>query len=579
MIMTQKILDDNISLNEVKYVEFDFNQLEEYRNEFEQLCKKGVIVEDSTYDSSTWVIKTGVSLLSCNFTLTELEYKRIYKGGVIQLQQKELECALKNYAIIMLRKYTNTSVYQAIRTIINLAIESNGFSASFIPKIMTNKVFMANALRLDYPLQFIEYIGSEIDLEYADMMRLLKEQCLQEKLKHSNKRKLSLFSSAFMLDDYMQQAIKDLNDEEFEKFFPTVFWWKLSTIIPIRASELVATIKDCLRCENGENKLILSRSLLKGHERQSFNHSFEECYRLKEVKISSEIVDLIRKYNNIVDVYDQERKFLFSKKAAVKFWPTMLSLTLLEGNKDMFTYTNLRLNMDAFYDEILNEKYGLNVFEEKVNHELDEGEVQKFNIMDTRHFAIINMVLMGFEPVTIKELAGHTNINSSFHYFAHVEEFVQCYVISTAKRKALKSEMVERNLILNTAYASLEREHINKHTKKFRLSNKKYKVVDGGFCVYQENDYVPCYGVDGEHKRCKYFVPGINQVSKLVEELEVMDLELAAQAEILRTLVKNHKKTVEFSNKYIATVNNIRNKATNKAEVIANYLISNASEN
>lgn len=64
----------------------------------------------------------------------------------------------------------------------------------------------------------------------------------------------------------------------------------------------------------------------------------------------------------------------------------------------------------------------------------------------------------------------------------------------------------------------------------------------------------------------------------MIEELDKMDEELSIETEALRLLVEDHKKVVDFSNQYILKINSIRNKANNKAELLANYIVSSFSE-
>ncbi len=575
MLMVQKAINENSNVEQISYVEFDANDIEEYRQEFERFKKIGVINADCEFESDSWTVKTGITYSSVKFKMTEIEYQKVRKGGVIQLGYEEFGCALRCYAVIELRRLISMSVGMMVNDIEVFLKVSKGFSTSFIPKVMNDEDFNNKAINIERLLKFLDFIGVELDIRYIDQLEVVLDKYKVNMSARLKNRKLPLFSDAFKADDYMQQAIEYLSDDEFEKFFPIVLWWKLSTIIPMRSTEIIATVKDCLCGEQEENKMIVSRSVLKGKTRTSFKHTFEECYRLQKIKVSSEVISLIQRYNSIVDEFDGDRRFLISKKSIMKYIPNMKSARVLE--RELFRYSHFRLNVDTFYQEILYGKYGLNVVGKKED-ELNDGEIQRFNIMDTRHFAIINMVLMGFEPYTIKEIAGHEAIQSSYHYFSHVEEFVQCYVISMAKRKALKKEVAEKNLVLDATYSNLQREQINKHVQKLKLYTKKYKTVDDGLCMYEKDDFLPCYAVDGNHKRCKYFYPDKKNAGNLIAELDKIDKEIATQTEALRLLVEKHMKTVDFSNKYNHIINSLRNKANNKAELYSNYIASSFSE-
>ena len=60
---------------------------------------------------------------------------------------------------------------------------------------------------------------------------------------------------------------------------------------------------------------------------------------------------------------------------------------------------------------------------------------------DTRHLAIMNMMLQGINPIYIAQLAGHHTLDAQVGYYSHLETF------STAKSYVLSQFMKKENLL------------------------------------------------------------------------------------------------------------------------------------
>ena len=57
-----------------------------------------------------------------------------------------------------------------------------------------------------------------------------------------------------------------------------------------------------------------------------------------------------------------------------------------------------------------------------------QHSLDKISPGDTRHFAIINMFLQGFNVLSIARLAGQTTIQHASNYYSHAKLFAQSYV-------------------------------------------------------------------------------------------------------------------------------------------------------
>ena len=88
-----------------------------------------------------------------------------------------------------------------------------------------------------------------------------------------------------------------------------------------------------------------------------------------------------------------------------------------------------------FKKEIIEQKYGCRIV--PLGQRNNENDIEEVKMGDVRHLAIINLMMMGYNPLYIMELAGHYKLNTQMGYYNHVDTF------ATAKSHVLK-EMIKR---------------------------------------------------------------------------------------------------------------------------------------
>jgi len=151
-----------------------------------------------------------------------------------------------------------------------------------------------------------------------------------------------------------------------------------------------------------------------------------------------------------------------------------------------YTYSNLSTCLRCFQESIIG---------------VDEGS--KIYLGDTRHLAMIGLILSGGSPLICKELAGHNDINISSHYYSNISNFIECATYEAhRKSRAWTAELPERDALISN-------------------KQKQYVPVQGGFCdseVYERGeigDCIKCISPDGELGdclRCPHFIDGNNGV-------------------------------------------------------------------
>jgi hypothetical protein len=101
-----------------------------------------------------------------------------------------------------------------------------------------------------------------------------------------------------------------------------------------------------------------------------------------------------------------------------------------DGNSRYYTYARLRMCLLNFYDEIVTPS---------------GAEIGNITLGDTRHLAMINLIISGGSPTACRELAGHAGIDISSHYYTNFSGLVECATLEyLRKSKGKAAKLVGR---------------------------------------------------------------------------------------------------------------------------------------
>ena len=62
-------------------------------------------------------------------------------------------------------------------------------------------------------------------------------------------------------------------------------------------------------------------------------------------------------------------------------------------------------------------------------------EINAIKLGDTRHLAMVNLIISGGSPVICRELANHADIGISSHYYTNIENLVACVTVERLRKK------------------------------------------------------------------------------------------------------------------------------------------------
>ncbi|MDQ0228866.1 hypothetical protein [Metabacillus malikii] len=344
-------------------------------------------------------------------------------------------------------------------------------------------------------LNFLDYY-QDLDSNnvYSNLLLELKEEMgLQFNVRTlPNPKDVFLFNQK--LDEYF--GALSPNSPEYLYFFPIYLWWNLSNKIPLRPFELCGIKRDGLKEKNNQFHIKLPRSNKKGSKKRNVNR----IQLIDTVKISNDLGKAIQAYIDNTKKYG-ESETLLSSKANKQTYEAVFNRTnaKVKLNDSKYSLVNLYQDIDRFYELVIEKKFGLTVrpretFDESTQILNDHYDfTYKIRPGDTRHFAFINLMKLGYNPVEIARLGGHLKLNSQYHYHSHEQFLIDIEILQLMNKfsykksfSTFKDEDETKNHNMRNAFTEhfgLEQLIKDKFVRATSSSGQtKNKKLDLGFC-------------------------------------------------------------------------------------------------
>lgn len=447
--------------------------IDEAKETFEHYRSSGVIKAEC-YDASDWYILDGVhSPQRIRFDFDEVAFQRVchQKLGVTL---DEYRTAMRVALMAAMGRVVALTLGALCREMRRLAVELDTFFDHLNPE------------HAEYYVNFLELLPGNTAWKTTLIKRLETEVVRAGNARAKKARELSYAESYFLFDNYLNKFWSGASSDEKLLYFPVFFWWKVTSILPLRPTECVVTPRKCLRIgDDGKNYLTVRRTLQK-RVYKAISYDLEKDYVKKEYPISKEIADVIAWYISETEKeYVSAEDVLFSKRTQVR-------LSGAKSYRDQFYYGNLKSCLDRFYQEILVAKYGLRVRNEAVKTmRLEKGEIDQLQLGDTRHLAMISIMASGHSRSICRELAGHLDPDISFNYYGNLKTFL--HLLSFEKARVETGDF----------------------GRSLPLVEPASICVEDGLCTSEKTiagDFTHCcqavdqYGRPGTCRMCKYFV-------------------------------------------------------------------------
>ena len=288
----------------------------------------------------------------------------------------------------------------------------------------------------------------------------------------AQQRVLSDFQSYLHFNDVLADFWATAEAEQKLFYFPLYFWWNFTAILPLRVTELLLTPRNCLDKHDGKYSITVRRSKLKGGGRK-LGYRIAEDYEPHKYEIAETLGRELDSYLKATkDMAATQLDTLFLVEPHRKY----LSDGTVYRNHRYYSYYDMIACMRSFYEEVV----------------VPSGVgISPIKLGDTRHLAMVNLIISGGSPIICRELAGHADINISSHYYTNISNLVEC---ATIKRLRKNKGGSEADITGKQNYAL---------SKPIGLQR-----VTGGFCeseTFQNRDISECLkavGTDGQIGEC-----------------------------------------------------------------------------
>lgn len=367
--------------------QFDDELLKSALELFQEYKARGVILEGEFHDDR-WILTNEMKRVSILFDMDEESYY-LNANEWTECDYKCYLDAAKTYAVFMLGAYRLEKIQEMVHCA--LALGQSSFEEA--------TQFQKEASHLAELIKLLPGYSSQRDAVV---------ECLEENqiyfTKDRKRRILQDFTAYFRFHEMLEGYWEHASEQERLFFFPLYLWWKITSVLPLRPTEFLLIPRECLSKAGEEYVLTIRRTRLKG-KRKKRAYKIDEDYQRYEYVIPEQIATLICWYMDKTDMLEASPwNCLFRKAAAQKYLEQHGS----QYQKGPYTYLMLTKTLDRLYEVS------------------GASDISKIHLGDSRHIAMMNLIISGGSPTICMELAGHSNIDISSHYYANMSALVEC---------------------------------------------------------------------------------------------------------------------------------------------------------
>lgn len=381
-----------------KIEQIDAEAINTSKEAFSYFKENGVIISGE-YESQKWVLSDEVrARVTINVAIDEEAFE--------QDAAQKLGCTSEQYLQAMRVAVTSRFGY-SLRT-----LQGDAHSlVAFTKTLESPQDYSAAQLLLD----LLELLPGTT-IWRRQMIKTLQLIPAPRRSATRQRRKLAVYQSYFRFNDLLDCFWKEASREEKSTFFPIYFWWKVTSILPLRPNECVLTPRHCVRKDHIGNWLLTIRRTKRKGTIQATEYSIEKDYEKHEYRIPKELAQEIVEYVDLTNsVYESDIDVLFCKSTQFS------SLGVLQTSDKHYTRQNLGQCLWHFYEKILQKRYGYTIPEDNI---LLNKEITRISLGDTRHIAMISLMISGGSPSICRELAGHNDIEIGANYYGNLENFL-----------------------------------------------------------------------------------------------------------------------------------------------------------
>lgn len=494
------------------------------RNLFDQYKKRGIILNE-TFDDDIWILTNEVHRERFDFSLG----KDLYSAKAA----KEIGCSYRNFCVAVRvyavhnLNYSLTTVQARISAIMQFARSVEVPSTDSAAKVVAD---------------FLELLPGDTPLRNRVSARAF---CRTVQTGASS-RNLVDYISYFRFSHYLNQFWSQATSDEKLLYFPIFLWWSLTSILPLRVTEFLLIPRDCIVRRDDSWLIRIRRTKLKNRNGQAA-HSIASDYEILEYPILDDLAKEIKAYIDATeDEYASNIDTIFSKQTQWRLTNLTREITT------NYTVSNLNHLLDRFYSEILQTKFNLNLVDQ--DSQPGTNEINRIRLGDTRHIAIINLLVSGSSLVACKELSRHFDIYSAQNYYSNVTSFLKAlhfeYLAPTPSETTLPQYTP-----LPESHALIPDIRTATTIPEGYCASKRYKSGDYSDCALAVNSH----GHIGTCSHCKYLIP--NKASFMDYSYQA-DVELKKACALIYEILNSYRTNSETLPDMEGILNNLQTAAS-----------------
>ncbi|MDX6043663.1 hypothetical protein [Bacillus paranthracis] len=497
MVLRLRDQDYNLLLNEYADANFDLEESIQTSIEYLTELKSSHIENTCDFQSNQWTIfhNGRTSRLTFNFDLTsqqirfhlsmdeneKLLFVQIVKCWVVSLLDSLDIYSAHKYLRYLNRFISNSNCFQTDEE----TVESVKNSLHRINEETKHTAFVTCIAILN----FIDYY-EDIDSTslYTKIITDMKNEIgyTEYVRKLPPPRDVFLFST--IIDDYFSKLPRE--SEAYIHYFPVLLWWKLTNLIPLRPFEFCSIKRDALTCKDGGYYIKLPRSNKKGGHRKNRN-------RIQIVDIIKIPLDIALEIQHYIKLTEDmgHTETLISYKSIRSTLSVQSGKPLTESR---FYPGILFRVIERFYEYVVKGSYGYSTQNNPYRSDntniipSHDSPLIRISAGDTRHFAFLNLMRLGYNPVEIARMGGHMTLKTQYHYHNHEDFILNVEVLKLMNKFRFEKETFSNNdssnllLIGNSAITetfNLSQLIKERFVKKPIQDTKTKKKLEIGHCT------------------------------------------------------------------------------------------------
>ncbi|OUC02588.1 hypothetical protein BK784_08820 [Bacillus thuringiensis serovar medellin] len=479
-------ITERLRVESIEYISFHPSMIQKYKGILEGFVNQHQA--NARFEDKIWLFKEKYFNVTFDFNLAN------YNKFIVPL---------KCYVLQKKKGGINTITIQSELKYIKKSIEiTGGFSKNYeeLGEYIGSQGYRKRQKLSLAVLEFLKFFSIK---EVEEVRNICSEYTYSER----KVRSLPSFHDVLTFDEIINSFFSSCSFQDKLKYYPVLLWWNITKVIPVRPIEFYELSINCIfKGEDGSYWITLPRK-----KQQPRNN--EELEVTDTLQINKELYDLICEYKKDTKEF-LENEYLLSFELYRNLFGT--------GRPSILKFINgakFSVILSSFYTDVVEKRYRM-------------GYSERIKPGDTRHFAFCNMMLQGFNMLSIARMGGHKTLRQQLHYHAHLDHLAESAVYILAKNY--------KNKFNRLSLSSLDREVELKGKIYSKSDFENLHEVEFGYCTDEPSQ---CKIGDCRYCGFYYFTPSQHEyeegVKWLRDQSQALQVRIKEQIKFMVSIGKN----------------------------------------